>query len=129
MPKQAPSYRAPAKGLIEQALVEAEEVTIKPVTAWRLIEIGPRRVMVVDEEETRPPKELILAMKRTPETLPPIVVERLFGGRFGLVDGRLLLEAAIQAGRKLVWAVEITGAGWPEWAPPELVLGRRGRYH
>ncbi len=111
----SPKYARPD----QQQLRDSLSGTSKHATVARprLIALDIKRI--VPREQIILEDELVDAMLDAPEEIPPIVVAP-WGDVHVVVDGHHRLAAALQAGLKWIWVIEVDlvklkTLRWPEW--------------
>lgn len=110
-----PEYKEPSDEMVERSLDAAARFAsfrhpeVVPLETRRIV---PRENIVLEGD-------LVELMRNSPETVPPVVVAP-WGDVHVVVDGHHRLAAAMEAGHKRIWAVEVDlvklkNLEWPAW--------------
>ena len=110
-----PQYDKPHEELIDQSIGQASRYASfrRPrLVALETVRIVPREAIVLEPD-------LVDLQRETPEVVPPIVVAP-WGDVHVVVDGHHRLAGALEAGHKVIWAVEVDlqklkHLEWPGW--------------
>lgn len=103
-----PTYAEPSEEMVEGSLRDALKSVSRDLEKWRVVFLPTSQIQRgrdINLEERH--EDLPDAWLDAPDTILPIVVRKIAKNKYRIVDGYHRFEAAMRAGVKNLWAVEV----------------------